>query len=161
MLQINFQLFSAVLDGRGWPFYIEVCTLQSHTGKRVPTRNNFMLMWQKFHVFCFSVNMLSYSGGSSTHFHYQLCPKTKLYNIKHLFFMFLCGVESVGMILKPSRVHSFMTYSILLWCRNLCSVFEGSSLNLMCGVFEKGESADRRRDGSLISAWNMSIDRNR
>lgn len=103
---------------------------QSHFDNRISTRNNFMLMWQKFHVRMLFGQHVIILLGSNTHFHYQFSPKLRCIISNTCFpcFMwrwFFCGVDLVDVVLKPNSAYSFMPFSIFLWCWNLCPTFWG------------------------------------
>jgi hypothetical protein len=97
-----------------------------------------MLMWQKFHVVLFFgqhvIILLGIQQNIHTDFHYQKTAP-KLYNSQHLFSMsHAChGVDFGESKTETDRFiydisHTFMVAKSV-------SIFEGSSLNLMCGMF--------------------------
>lgn len=135
MLQINFQLLCAV-----WSFTSMQCVPQN------PNLDQKQLYVDVAEISCrfvFRSTCWAFQcagDGVQTHsFHYQFNPhNTQSCIISNTCFSCFYVGSNLDMILKPKSVHPFMAFSILLWCRNLCPLFfEGSSLNLMCGMFGK------------------------
>lgn len=88
MSQINFQLFSVVMEM--WTI-LHRCMF-CHPILTTDFWPDTTLCWcgRYFMLFCFSVSMLYFSRAPA-HIFIIILPKAELYNIKHLFSMFLCG----------------------------------------------------------------------
>lgn len=145
----------------GVEFYIDAMC-----ASKFEPRPETTLCWcgRNFMSFCFSVNMLGLSGcrewDTNTQLSLSIQPPqhTKLYNIKHLFSMFLCGVGFRYDSKTEERPLIYGIFHTFMVSKSVSTLFWGIIIEFNVRNVRKNAAVGV---GRSVNVWQTSIDRNR